>query len=81
MKTQKTYGKTIEQVNGFQIKPLLDSKGNPTGMYGLFHGKKKLEEYSNIDKAKKDAKNIHDKKYYSRDLVNKLERGRKKQRS
>lgn len=70
--TKKTLGKVIGQVKGLRIRIIL-TKGIQSGI-GIYHGKHLLESYKNneLEKAKKEANDVCEKKYFKRDLVNKL---------
>lgn len=47
----KSYGKPVQQYMGYNIRILLKEGKNPTGKYGIFAGKKMLQEAANIEGA------------------------------
>lgn len=46
---QKTYGKPVKQHQGYNIRTLLKDGKNPSGKFGIFAGKKMLQEVPNVE--------------------------------
>ena len=48
---QKTYGKSVTKVQGYNVRILFKDGKNPSGKFGIFAGKKILQEAPNVDTA------------------------------
>lgn len=46
---QRTYGKSVQKVQGYNIRILLKDGKNPSGKFGIFAGKKMLQEVKNVE--------------------------------
>lgn len=49
---QKAYGKSIAKIQGYNIRIMFKDGNNPSGKFGIFAGKKMLQEASSIPAAK-----------------------------
>ena len=55
MNHKKTLGAVVNSVNGLHIRQILDTKGNPSGQFGIYAGKKLFKEYTTSADAILDA--------------------------
>jgi hypothetical protein len=56
-------GKTVKQIGGYHIKPLLDNKGNTTKGFGLYAGKNLIESAPTVSRLETIANGIINKQY------------------
>lgn len=49
---QKTFGKSVAKIQGYNIRIMFKDGKNPSGKFGIFAGKTKLQEAPSIDAAK-----------------------------
>lgn len=56
--TQKSYGKSVAKIQGYNIRILFKDGKNPSGKFGIFAGKKMQQEVPSIDAAKTIIKKL-----------------------
>lgn len=49
---QKTYGKSVAKIDGYNIRIMFKDGKNPSGKFGIFAGKNKMQEAPSIEAAK-----------------------------
>lgn len=55
---QKTYGKSIAKIQGYNIRIMFKDGKNPSGKFGIFAGKTMLQESPSIDAAKAEINKL-----------------------
>mgnify|MGYP001581667414 CR=1 FL=1 len=60
---KKHLGKVKKNILGYTIRIMLDGKGNPNGLFGLYKGKNLLETHKSESRLEVIIKGIYNKLY------------------